>query len=147
GTILAFVTARVVLARSDWRTMYLLGLIPVALVFLLRLGMRETRRFEHLRREGRTHNSWRAQLAGLRVPFQRRYRRRSLFVILIWNCNHLVASPAVTFWTIHAARDLGYAPQQYTLVVSAGYLFGFLFGSPTVGYLMNRWGRRLTCGL
>lgn len=147
GTIIAFLTARVVLARADWRTMYLLGLIPVALVFFFRLGMRETRRFDMLRSEGKTHTSMREQLASMRVPFQPRYRKRSLLVTLIWNCNHLVTSPAVTFWTIHASRDLGYAPQQYTVVVAAGYLFGFLVGAPAAGFLLNRIGRRLTCGL
>lgn len=145
GTIVAFLAARVVLARYDWRTMYLLGLIPVMLVFLFRLGMRETRRFTIMRDAGQGHTSWRAQLAGLRVPFQPRYRKRSLLVTLIWNCNHIVTAPAVTFWTIHAAHDLGYQPQQYTVVVAAGYLFGFLFGAPAAGYFMNRFGRRRTC--
>ena len=147
GTIIAFLTARLVLTQYDWRTMYLLGLIPVALVFFFRLGMRETRRFEALRESGGTHTSLREQLAALRVPFQRRYRKRSLLVTLIWNCNHLVTSPAVTFWTIHAARDLGYGPQQYTVVVAAGYLVGFLVGAPLAGFCMNRFGRRLTCAL
>jgi len=147
GTIAAFLTARFVLARYDWRTMYLLGLIPVALVFFFRLGMRETRRFERLRESGGTHTSLREQFAGMRLPFQRRYRKRSLLVTLIWNCNHLVTSPAVTFWTIHAARDLGYGPQQYTVVVAAGYLIGFLVGAPAAGFCMNRLGRRLTCAL
>jgi len=148
GTIIAFLTARSVLAHYDWRTMYLLGLIPVALVFFFRLGMRETRRFDMLREEGRAHTtSLRQQLAGLRVPFQRRYRARSLLVTLIWNCSHMVTSPAITFWTIHAHRDLGLGPQQYTVVVAAGYLFGFLVGAPTAGLLMNRLGRRLTCAL
>jgi len=147
GTIMAFLTARLVLAHYDWRTMYLLGLIPVVLVFFVRLGMRETRRFEALRQSGSTHRSLREQLAGMRLPFQRRYRKRSLLVTLIWNCNHLVTSPAVTFWTIHASRDLGYGPERYTLVVAAGYLIGFLVGAPAAGFCMNHFGRRLTCAL
>jgi MFS transporter, putative metabolite:H+ symporter len=147
GTIAAFLTARWVLKAYDWRTMYLLGLIPLTLVFFFRLAMRETRRFDTLRRSGNTHTSLRQQLEGLRVPFQPRYRKRSLLVTLIWNCNHLVTSPAVTFWTIHAARDLGYSPQQYTLVVAAGYLFGSLAGAPAAGFFMNRFGRRPTCAL
>jgi len=146
GTIAAFLTARVVLTHADWRAMYLLGLLPVTLVLFLRLGMRETRRFEHVRAAA-APLPWRAQLAGILVPFQRRYRRRSLLVTLIWNCSHMVTSPAVTFWTIHAARDLGYGPQQYTVVVAAGYLFGAIFGAPAAGYCMNRWGRRPTCAL
>jgi MFS transporter, putative metabolite:H+ symporter len=146
GTIAAFVTAQYVLTYYDWRTMYLLGLFPVALVFLVRLGMKETRRFEHVRRTGHTP-SLRQQLATLRVPFQRRYRARSLLVTLIWNCNHMVTSPAVTFWTIHAAHDLHYTPKQYSIVVAVGYLFGFLVGAPAAGFFMNRFGRRRTCGL
>jgi putative MFS transporter len=146
GTIAAFVSARYVLTYYDWRTMYLLGLLPLALVFLVRMGMRETRRFEQLRRIGGMP-SLRQQLANLRVPFQPRYRRRSLLVTLIWNCNHMVGTPAVTFWTIHAARDLNYQPREYALVVALGYLFGFLFGAPAAGLMMNRFGRKRSCGL
>jgi len=145
GTILCFLTARWVLAAYDWRTMYLIGLIPVALVFLFRLGMKETRRFEELKRSGRSHTSLREQLAAMRVPFQRRYRARSLLVTLIWNCNHLVGAPAVTFWTIHAHQNLGYGPREYTTVVASGYLIGFVLGSPAAGFLMNRVGRRASC--
>ena len=147
GTIASFLTARLILASHDWRTMYLLGLLPVALVFLFRLKMKETRRFVEMRDRGNVVTSLREQIASLRVPFQRRYRRRSLLVTLIWNCNHLVTAPAVTFWTIHASRNLGYGPDQYTVVVAGGYLFGFLAGAPAAGYLMNRAGRRLTCAL
>jgi len=145
GTIIAFVAAALVLPHYDWTTMYLLGVIPVILVFFFRLGMRETRRFTIMREQGKAHASLRAQLAALRVPFQPRYRKRSLLVTLIWNCNHIVTSPAVTFWTIHAATDLHLKTEQFTLVVAAGYLFGFLFGAPAAGYFMNRFGRRRTC--
>jgi len=145
GTITCFLTARWVLAYYDWRTMYLIGLVPVALVFLFRLGMKETRRFEELKRTGKSHTSLREQWAAMRVPFQRRYRARSLLVTLIWNCNHLVGAPAVTFWTIHAAQNHGYGPREYTTVVAAGYFIGFLLGTPAAGFLMNRVGRRLTC--
>lgn len=144
GTIAAFLSARYVLTYYDWRTMYLLGLIPLALVFFFRLGMRETRRFERVRDE-RAPQSWSDVLESLRIPFQRRYRRRSLLVTLVWNCNHLVTTPAVTFWTIHASRNLGYSPSDYGLVVAIGYTFGFLVGAPAAGLLMNLLGRKLAC--
>ena len=147
GTIIAFVAARRVLTVYDWRVMFWLGVLPAFLAVLFRLGMRETRRFDLLQRDGNGHSSWRQQFAGFRVPFQRRYRKRSLLVTLIWNCNFLVTSPAVTFWTIHAARDLGYGPQQYGTVVAAGYLLGSLCGAPAAGFFMNRFGRRPTCSL
>jgi len=147
GTIVAFLAARVVLAHADWRVMYLLGLIPVLLVVVFRFAMRETRRFDLLRETGALHASLRAQLAALPVLFQRRYRARSLLVTLIWNCSHMVTSPAVTFWTIHAARNLGFGPERYTVIVAGGYLFGFLVGAPAAGFFMNRFGRRRTCGI
>jgi putative MFS transporter len=147
GTIASFLTARWVLTSYDWRTMYLIGLLPVGLVLFLRIGMKETRRFEHLRASGKSHTSLRQQIAAMRVPFQKRYRARSLLVTLIWNCNHLVTSPAVTFWTIHASRNLGYGPGEYTIVVAGGYIVGFVIGAPAAGFLMNRIGRRLTCAL
>jgi putative MFS transporter len=145
GTIAAFLTARWVLTQYDWRTMYLIGLIPVALVFCFRLSMSETRRFEELKRSGTLRLSWRQQLEGLAVPFQRRYRARSLLVTLIWNCNFLVVAPAVTFWTIHAAHNLGYGPAEYGTVVSGGYLFGSVCGTGTAGYALNALGRRRAC--
>lgn len=144
GAIAAFLFAGWVLERWDWRMMYVIGLIPLALVFLFRLGMRETRRFAHIAgADGR--RGWREVLQNLRRPFEPRYRSRTLLVTLIWNCNHLVTAPAVTFWTIHASRNLGYGAADYGRVVAVGYLVGFVLGAPLSGWLMNRIGRRLTC--
>lgn len=144
GTIAAFLSAGWILSRWDWRTMYLIGLVPLALIFLFRLGMRETRRFEHLRSQ-RGHVGWDDVRRRMLAPFEPRYRARTLLVTLIWNCNHLVTAPAVTFWTIHATRNLGYDAARYGSVVAVGYLAGFLVGSPLAGWAMNRFGRRRTC--
>ncbi len=144
GTIVAFLAAGWVLEHYDWRTMYAIGLIPLALIFFFRLGMKETRRFEEIAR-ARGRQTWREMWRHLKVPFEPRYRTRSLLVTLIWNCNHLVTSPATTFWTIHASRNLGYGASEYGGVVAVGYLAGFVLGSPLAGYLMNYLGRRITC--
>jgi MFS transporter, putative metabolite:H+ symporter len=144
GTIISFLAAGYVLTHYSWQTMYLIGLLPLTLIFLFRLGMRETRRFEDLARE-RGHQSWRDQWRTMLVPFEARYRGRTLLVTLIWNCNHLVTAPAVTFWTIHAVQNHGYTPAQYGLVVAVGYLAGFALGTPIASILLNRIGRRLTC--
>lgn len=145
GTIVAFLAAGWVLAHYDWRTMYAIGLIPLALIFFFRLGMRETRRFEEVYRARGGRQSWSDMWTHMRVPFLPEYRARTLLVTLIWNCNHLVTSPATTFWTIHAARNLGYSAAQYGSVVAVGYLAGFVLGAPLAGWLLNRLGRRLTC--
>jgi len=144
GTIVAFVAAGWVLEHYDWRTMYLIGLIPLGLIFFFRLGMRETRRFEEIARE-RGAQTWSEMWTHMKVPFTAPYRSRTLLVTLIWNCNHLVTSPATTFWTIHAVRNLGYSAAQYGAVVAVGYLAGFVLGAPLAGFLLNRVGRRWTC--
>lgn len=143
GTIAAFLAAGPIIQRYTWKAMYLLGLAPLVLVFLFRLGMRETRRFTHAT-SVRGRKTWRDLVAGIWLPFDRRWRRRTLLVTLLWNCSYLVTSPAITFWTIHASKNLGYGPKQYGLVVSAAYVCGFL-ATPLAGFLMNRVGRRLSC--
>jgi putative MFS transporter len=144
GTIVSFLAAGYVLKHYDWRVMYAIGLVPLVLIFLFRLGMRETRRYQEIAR-ARGAQTWRETWARLRVPFRKEYRARSLLVTMIWNCNYVVTSPATTFWTIHAARNLGYSAAQYGAVVAVGYLAGFVFGSPLAAYLMNNLGRRVTC--
>ena len=125
GTIVAFLAAGWVLTHYDWRTMYVIGLIPLALIFFFRLGMRETRRYEEVAR-ARGAQSWTQMWEHLRCRSRSSTAPRSLLVTLIWNCNHLVTSPATTFWTIHAARNLGYSAKEYGSVVAVGYLAGFV---------------------
>lgn len=142
GTIVAFLSAGWVLDRWDWRAMYLLGLIPLALVFLVRLGMRETRRFQALAHQERPH-----PLRQIRAALAPAYRPRVLLVTGLWNCNHLLTSPATTFWTIHAARTLGYDAGTYGTVVAVGFLAGFAIGSPLAAWLMDHVGRRRACAI
>lgn len=142
GTIVAFLSTGWVLARWDWRAMYLLGLIPLALVFLVRLGMRETRRFQAIARGERPH-----PLQQIRQALAPAYRPRVLLVTGLWNCNHLLTSPATTFWTIHAARTLGYDAGTYGMVVATGFLAGFAIGSPLAAWLMDHVGRRRACAI
>lgn len=142
GTIVAFLSVGWVLARWDWRAMYLLGLIPLALVFLVRLGMRETRRFQALGDAARPH-----PLQQIRAALAPAYRPRVLLVTGLWNCNALLMSPATTFWTIHAARTLGYDAGTYGSVVAVGFLAGFTVGSPLAAWLMDHVGRRPACAI
>ena len=107
----------------------------------LRLFYDGARSYEEVAR-ARGTQTWAQMWDHLRVPFQPQYRSRTLLVTLIWNCNHLVTSPATTFWTIHAARNLGYSAAEYGSVVAVGYLAGFVFGAPLAAWSLNRLGRR-----
>jgi putative MFS transporter len=97
---------------ASWRALYLLGLAPLLLVFGLRFAMRETVRFEAVA-DHTARRPWREELRlnwqNARIPFQPRYRRRTLVVTLLWNCVHLVTAPAVAYWVIYAREDLQFS--------------------------------------
>jgi len=135
---------------ADWRVLYVLGLAPLLLVLLLRLTMRETRRFEAVRQERLEPVSgegfWRRQLANASVPWQPQYRRRTIVVVLLWNCVHLVTAPSVAYWVIFAREQLRFTPALVGSIVFWGYAGGVV-GNYAAGYLIDRIGRRVTCAL
>ncbi|MGH8009457.1 MAG: MFS transporter [Candidatus Binatia bacterium] len=134
---------------ADWRILYLLGVLPLALVFLLRFGMRETRRF--IAAQTVTgHAPWslgtflRTEYAHAKIPWQPEYRRRTAIVALLWNCVNLVITPAVAFWVIYAREDLGFTPSTVGAIIFCGYAGG-LAGHFVAGFLIDRIGRKVTC--
>ncbi len=134
---------------ADWRILYVIGVLPLALIFVLRLGMRETRRFsaekvgEHRPRQS-LREVLRTEYENAKVPWRPEYRRRTLLVALLWNCVHLVTSPAVAFWVIYVREDLGFSPFVVGSIIFWGYAGG-VAGHFVAGYLVDRIGRKLTC--
>jgi len=134
---------------ADWRVLYILGLLPLLLVLALRLGLRETRRFEaeHVHRSSQAPGilaTLRRELANARTPWLPEYRRRTLMVVLLWNCVYVVTAPSVAYWVIFAREQLGFTPALVGSIVFWGY-GGGVAGNYTAGYLIDRIGRRLTC--
>ena len=132
---------------ESWRVLYALGLAPLVIVFGLRIGMRETRRFEAARAAALAvarPPTWREHLANARIPWQPRYRRRTAIVAVLWNCVHLVTAPAVAFWMIYAREQLGMSPARAGDIVFWGYVVGAL-GHVAAGVLIDRIGRKWTC--
>lgn len=134
---------------ADWRVLYLIGVIPLGLVFLLRLGMRETRRFAaeqsvKARRRRSVREAMRREYEHAKAPWQPEYRRRTLLVTLLWNCVHLVTAPAVAFWVIYVREELGFTPAIVGAIIFWGYAGG-IAGHVVAGYLIDRIGRKLTC--
>lgn len=123
---------------ENWRALYILGALPLALVLFLRLGMRETRRFQ-----ASMNNtlSWRESLLR---PWQPRYRRRTAIVTLLWNCVHMVTAPSVVYWVIFAREDLGLSATQVGDIVFWGY-GGGVAGHFVAGWMIDRIGRKRTC--
>ena len=134
---------------EDWRVLYFLGGIPLVIVFALRFGMRETRRFEAARSDqGAEKETFRQTLkrewANARIPFSPRYRRRSILVAVLWNSVHLVTAPAVAFWVIYVREELGFSAHQVGDILFWGYAGG-VAGHFVAGFLMDRIGRKPVC--
>jgi putative MFS transporter len=134
---------------ADWRVLYVLGMAPLALVIVLRLALRETRRFtaeralrEQAKRQ-RLGDVLREEWRKARLPWQPQYRKRTWLVALLWNCVHLVTAPSVAYWVIFAREQLGFTPALVGSIIFWGYAGGVV-GSYTAGYLIERIGRRST---
>ena len=129
---------------ESWRALYALGLMPLLLIMVLRLFMRETRRFEATRPSRVERVSLRTQLRDATIPWRPEYRRRTAVVALLWNCVHLVTAPSVVFWVIFAREDLGFSPRLVGDIIFWGY-GGGVAGHFVAGYLIDRLGRKWTC--
>ena len=130
---------------EHWRGLYALGLFPLALVFFLRLGMRETRRFSATRAAAsRARLTLGEQIRHAVAPWRPEYRRRTAIVTLLWNCVHLVTAPSVVYWVIFAREDLGLSRWHIGDIVFWGY-GGGVAGHFVAGWLIDRLGRKWTC--
>jgi MFS transporter, putative metabolite:H+ symporter len=135
--------------HADWRVLYILGGVPLLLVFALRFGMRETRRFE-LARDARGTGPesagavLRRELANARVPWSPVYRGRTAIVTLLWNLVALVTAPSVAFWVIYAREELRFTPGEVGNIIFVGYAGGVL-GHFVAAALIDRLGRKPVC--
>lgn len=133
---------------ENWRALYVLSLLPLVLVLVLRLAMRETRRFEAIQpaaaHAGSEGPRLRELVRNASIPWQPVYRRRTAVVALLWNSVHLVTAPSVTYWVIFAREDLGLSPAQVGDIVFWGY-GGGVAGHFVAGWLIDRIGRKRTC--
>jgi MFS family permease len=134
-------------SRWGWRGMYFIGIIPLLLVAFFRRGIRETLRFENLRREQTTSRASAAgAVAALRLAFEAfrgPYRRRLVLVALLWNCVGLVGAPAVTFFSLYAKRDHHWTSAEIGHAVVIAYVIGTA-GIALAGWMLDRVGRKFT---
>jgi len=127
------------MARSSlgWRGMYLIGLIPLMIVFFLRRGMQETRRFSAVKAAQPGKSDFKAALAPA-------YRRNLMVVALMWTFMYLSYTSVFTFWTKFAIDERGLTTAEVSRTVAIAFTLG-LTGFLAAGKLMDVWGRRPTC--
>jgi putative MFS transporter len=122
-----------------WRAMYLIGIVPLIVIFFIRRSVKETKRYAELR-EGRVDKpAWTEIL-------DKRYRKNLVIIAFLWLFMYLGYTPILTFWTTFAMGDRGLTAGQVSLMVAIAYTIG-LSGFLAAGKLMDSWGRRPTCAL
>ncbi|HXZ85931.1 MAG TPA: MFS transporter, partial [Myxococcota bacterium] len=131
---------------AGWRSLYALGVLPLGLILFLRMGMKETRRFEAVRARAAAEpkRTWGELFAEVRRPWRAEYRRRTAIVALLWNCVFLVTGPSTIYWVIYARENLHLTLYQVGDIVFWGYAGG-VAGSFVGGWLIDRIGRKYTC--
>ncbi len=151
SSIVFWVQGAVGLAQDgeNWRALYILGIFPLLLIVLLRVAMRETRRFSATQEleEGlpaRARLSLRELLRQAAIPWQKRYRRRTAIVTLLWNSVHIVTGPSVVYYVIFARENLGLSAHTVGDIVFYGYLGGTA-GHFVAAWAIERLGRKRTC--
>lgn len=124
-----------------WRTLYLIGVIPLIFLAFFRRRLRETRRF--------TEHAAATKEAGgtLRVPFfepwRPEYRRTLVLVGLIHLFRSLPLFGATTWFFYFAEREAGMKQSFLYVIFIGAYGFGTI-GYYVCGNLMDKVGRRPT---
>ena len=125
----------------EWRTFYLVGLIPLVALAGLRRRIKETLRFEEQQERRRLG------LAVERTPFlepwQPPYRRNLVLVGTIHCLRSIPQIGSTTWWAFYAERERGYSAQRVAIYIGVAYGLGTL-GYYVCGRAMERFGRRPT---
>jgi putative MFS transporter len=135
--------AAVDLLPFGWRTLYGVGVLPLALLPLFRRGLQETRRFE-LDQKARGPEAarpgplgWIASVSGL----VREHGRRAAGVGLVGGLSAMGGLAFFQYASWFAQSVHGYAPGHYSLLVIGGGFLG-IAGSVLGGRAADRFGRR-----
>jgi putative MFS transporter len=129
------------IGHLQWRTLYLVGIIPLLVLAYFRRRLKETRRFEQ--HQITVSASGGSTRVGFWEPWRPEFRRTLVLVGLIHLLQSLPLFGATSWFFYYGEREAGIAPTFLFVIFIAAYGFG------TVGYLvcgsmMERFGRRPT---
>ena len=125
----------------EWRTLYLVGVIPLIFLAIFRRGIKETQRFtDHRESVERGGGSLRINFFE---PWRAPYRRTLVLVGLIHLMRSLPLFGATSWFFYFAQREAGMSSNLLYLIFIVAYGFGTL-GYWVCGHLMDRYGRRPT---
>jgi MFS transporter, putative metabolite:H+ symporter len=124
----------------DWRAFYLVGILPLILVFIARRGMLETERYTAVQASpaAATLNH-----TSLWEPWKPQFRRNLVAVGLMHFFRFAAVSSAAFWWPYYAQQEVGMSLSLSGLYLAIAGIVG-VGGFIVAGRLMDRWGRRPT---
>lgn len=116
-----------------WRSVYLVGILPLVILMYARRGLKETTRFE----DAKATMTREPLLAIWKTP----YAKRVLKLALIWFVAYIPAQNAIAFWKEFAVHERGMSDTDVGLVIMLAALgsMPFVFAS---GKLIDTIGRK-----
>lgn len=125
----------------EWRTLYLIGVIPLVFLAFFRRRLKETRRFqEHADAVAAGGGSLRMNFFE---PWRPHFRRTLVLVGVIHLLRSLPLFGATAWFFYYAEREAGLGETALYLIFIVSYGFGTI-GYLVCGRLMDRLGRRPT---
>lgn len=124
--------------KSDmgWRPLYLFGIVPLLVVFLIRMSVKETRRFSTTKAEA-------SPAPRFTEILKKPYRWKLALIALLWCFMYLGYTAIRTFYTTYAHDERGLSYTEVSNIATIAFTVGML-GFLLAGKLMDSWGRRPT---
>jgi MFS family permease len=142
GGIASMVFAAVTLLPFGWRSMYVIGSVPLFLVAYMRRSLPETKRFEDAQ-EGEKLSTKLAKALDQTKRLAHEHPRRLTGILIAAAAFGFAIWPAEFLWPKYLQSNFHFAPYQTTLLIIPGGLLA-VFVTIFAGRLSDTLGRRVT---
>lgn len=143
GGVATLVFAAVTLLPFGWRSLYVIGSVPLFLVAYMRRGLPETKRFEAREHEVEKMSSRIGKALDQTRRLAYEHPRRLAGILCAAGAFGFAIWPVEFLWPKYLQANFGFAPYQTTLLVIPGGLLA-VFVTIFAGRLSDRIGRRAT---
>jgi len=126
--------------NMEWQGLYIIGALPLILVFFFSKNLPETTAFLETRERINNGTEHKPSMFAI---FAKPYRKHIIAIMGLWIGMYLCYSSAMNFFTYHVVNDLGWQPNQVSLVTALAFTLG-LAGYYVVGKLLDAIGRKKT---